>query len=368
MSKKFAIPIDMTGLEIQNANFQNLSTAPSAPAAGRFYYDTVTNALMVYNGTDWISQDASKVGAAYIPLSKLATDPLARANHTGTQLASTISDFDTQVHTSSLSSLAVPSANVAWNAKKITGLADPTAAQDAATMNYVDTAVQSAAAGIDSKPSVRILSAANTTLSGLQTIDGVTTIGGDRVLCVGQTLGKDNGVYVSASGAWTRAVDADASAEMSPGAFWYVEEGTTYGGSQWRLATVAPIILGTTPLVINQFGASGSYTAGNGLQLTGSAFSVKIPASSGLVVDGTGTYIDTAIVVRKYGTLIGDGATTSIVVTHNLNTRDIDVSVVRASSPYDAVEVDVQATSVNTATLIFSVAPTSNQYRAVIMG
>jgi hypothetical protein len=76
--------------------------------------------------------------SAAIALSKLATDPLARANHTGTQLAATVSDFDTQVRTSRLDQMAAPTASVALNAQKITGLADPTLAQDASTKAYTD--------------------------------------------------------------------------------------------------------------------------------------------------------------------------------------------------------------------------------------
>ena len=77
--------------------------------------------------------------SAAIALSKLAVDPLARANHTGTQTASTISDFDTQVRTSRLDQMAAPTASVALNAQKITGLADPTNAQEAVTLNYITT-------------------------------------------------------------------------------------------------------------------------------------------------------------------------------------------------------------------------------------
>lgn len=76
--------------------------------------------------------------AAGIALSKLATDPLARANHTGTQTASTVSDFDTQVRTNRLDQMAAPTTAVALNAQKITGLANPTLAQDASTKAYTD--------------------------------------------------------------------------------------------------------------------------------------------------------------------------------------------------------------------------------------
>ena len=96
---------------------------------------TITSADLV----DGTIVNADINASAAIALSKLATDPLARANHTGTQAASTISDFDTQVRTSRLDQMAAPTAGVALNAQKITGLADPTNAQDAVTLNYITT-------------------------------------------------------------------------------------------------------------------------------------------------------------------------------------------------------------------------------------
>jgi hypothetical protein len=96
---------------------------------------TITSADLV----DGTIVNADINASAAIALSKLATDPLARANHTGTQTASTVSDFDTQVRTSRLDQMATPTASVALGAQKITGLADPTNAQDAVTLNYITT-------------------------------------------------------------------------------------------------------------------------------------------------------------------------------------------------------------------------------------
>jgi hypothetical protein len=79
--------------------------------------------------------------SANIALSKLATDPLARANHTGTQTASTISDFDTQVRTSRLDQMAAPTGSVSLNSQKITSLGTPTTSTDAATKGYIDTEI-----------------------------------------------------------------------------------------------------------------------------------------------------------------------------------------------------------------------------------
>lgn len=86
---------------------------------------TVTNAML----------------AGSIANSKLATDPLARANHTGTQTASTISDFDTQVRTSKVTDLAAPTGSFSMNSQKITNLATPTTSTDASTKGYVDTSI-----------------------------------------------------------------------------------------------------------------------------------------------------------------------------------------------------------------------------------
>lgn len=76
--------------------------------------------------------------SAAIALSKLATDPLARANHTGTQTASTISDFDTAVRTNRLDQMAAPTASVAMNSQKITGLANPVNSDEAVSLGYLN--------------------------------------------------------------------------------------------------------------------------------------------------------------------------------------------------------------------------------------
>jgi hypothetical protein len=102
--------------------------------------DINSSAQIAYSKTNLTNSivNADINASAAIALSKLATDPLARANHTGTQTASTVSDFDTQVRTNRLDQMAAPTASVALNAQKITGLADPTLAQDAATKAYTD--------------------------------------------------------------------------------------------------------------------------------------------------------------------------------------------------------------------------------------
>ena len=115
-----------------------------------------------------------------------------------------------------------------------------------------------------------------------------------------------------------------------------------------------------------QFSGAGTYTAGNGLTLTGSVFSAV--ADTGILVSGSGIAINTAVVVTKYSANVGDGSATSYTITHNLGTRDVQVTVYDNSSPYAEVICDVQHTSTTAVTLLFSVAPTSNQYRVVVQG
>jgi hypothetical protein len=159
---------------------------------------------------------------------------------------------------------------------KLTNLGTPTQDTDAATKLYVDMAVQ----GLDAKASCLAASTANLTLSGTQTIDGVSVSSGDRVLVKDQTAGEDNGIYVAAAGAWARANDADGvtrvtnNGEITSGLFTFIEQGTTNGSKGFVLITPDPIDVGVTELVFTQFSEAGSATAGEGIVINGNEISV----------------------------------------------------------------------------------------------
>ncbi len=137
------------------------------------------------------------------------------------------------------------------------------------------------------KDAVRVATTANITLSGLQTIDGISVIADDRVLVKNQSTGSENGIYIVSSGSWTRATDFDTSEKVSYGAFVFAEQGTANADSAWILST-DNVVLGTTTLVFTSFGAtpdlsvkvskSGDSMSGN-LTLTSSA---SILADNGL--------------------------------------------------------------------------------------
>jgi hypothetical protein len=195
--------------------------------------------------------------------------------------ANKISDFDTQVRTSRLDQLAAPTAAVSMNSQLLTNLLNPVSAQDAATKNYVDTAVQ----GLDVKQSVRAASSTDVTISAPgDTIGGVTMVAGDRVLLFGQATGSQNGIYVfnGSAVAMTRASDADTSTKLSPGSFFFVEEGT-FGDNGYVLVTDGPITLGTTALTFTQFSGAGQLEAGGGLVKSGNTLNVG--AGTGITVN-----------------------------------------------------------------------------------
>lgn len=344
MSIKYLAPVDLGNNELQNVLAHIVSADPTG-IEGKVIYNSTGHVWKYYNGTSWV-------------------DPLARANHSGTQSASTISDLAGVVKAYHLDEFATPSNDVPWNSKKITGLADPTAAQDAATKAYAD----ALSTGLDFKASVRLASTVNLgALTGLLTVDGVTVVAGDRVLVKNQTSGAQNGIWVASAGAWARATDADSSAEVTSGMYVFVSEGTTNADSSWVLSTNDPIVLATTVLTFVQFSGAGQLTAGNGIAIT--ANSIATNADSTMFQYNSGVLALTALYsARKFSAAIGDGSTTAIVVTHNLATRDLQATVIRSTTPWDIIHCDIEMTTTNTTTFRFTTAPTSGQYRVVIVG
>jgi hypothetical protein len=185
--------------------------------------------------------------------------PTAANGTNTTQLATTQFVMSTR-----LDQLVAPAADVSWNSKKITGLLDPTAAQDAATKNYVDNTAQ----GLDPKNSVRLATTANIPLSGLQNVDDISSLAGDRILVKDNTTTSNNGIYIAAVGAWIRATDADTWNELVS-AYVFVEEGTVNADTGWVCTVNQGGTLGSTPVTWSQFSGAGQITAGAGLTKTG---------------------------------------------------------------------------------------------------
>lgn len=102
------------------------------------------------------------------------------------------------------------------------------------------------------KAPVRVTTTANITLSGLQTIDGVTVAASDRVLVKNQTDARANGIYIVSSGLWSRARDMDSNRDITKGTRVAVNEGSTLSGSEWRITSSNPISLGVDNLTFSR--------------------------------------------------------------------------------------------------------------------
>lgn len=168
--------------------------------------------------------------------------------------------------------------------QKIINVLNPTADQDVATKSYVD----AFKTGLDVKDSVRVATTANgtftTAFANGSVVDGVTLATGDRILIKDQTDATQNGIYtVNATGAPTRATDADSNTEVTSGMFTFVEEGTTNDNGGYVLSTNGAITLGTTSLSFTLFSQAGQITGGAGLTRTGN--SLDVGAGDGIQVD-----------------------------------------------------------------------------------
>jgi hypothetical protein len=207
--------------------------------------------------------------------------------------------------------LAGATGPVSFGGQTLSNVANPIIGTDVTTKSYVDSVAQ----GLTTKSPARVLARTNITLSGLQTLDGVTLVAGDRVLVTGQTTASANGIYTAASGAWVRATDADVSAEVVSGMYTFVAEGTLYANTGWVLQTANPITLGTTPLTFVQFSGAGQATAGTGLVKTGSTFDVVAHADGSIVAGADSIQVgvlatDAQHGARGGGTLHANASTT----------------------------------------------------------
>jgi hypothetical protein len=180
---------------------------------------------------------------------------------------------------------------IAMGTNKITGLGTPTDSTDAATKAYVDAVTE----GLHIHPSVVAATTANVTLASAlengDTLDGVTLATGNRILVKNQTTQSENGIYVvAASGAPSRATDFDAPAEIDGGDFVFVTGGTANDNTGWVQTNIVGTV-GTDAITFSQFSGAGTYTAGNGLTLTGSVFSIDTTITQARVADVSDTEI-----------------------------------------------------------------------------
>lgn len=248
---------------------------------------------------------------------------------------------------------------------RILNLPNATSDQEPATYAQLKSQIE----GLAWKDAARVKTQANLDLSAPgSTIDGISLSNGDRLLVASQTTASQNGIYLwnGAATPATRALDASTFAELEAAVI-TIEEGTD-AGTTWRQTGVNGVI-DTNDVTWTAFGivtpAASESTAG------------KIEIATQAETDA-GTDDQRAITPlklatwssapKRYAAAVGDGSNTSYTITHNLSTRDLQVNVYRNSGNYDEVDVEVRHTSTTQLTLVFSAAPTSNQFRVVVTG
>jgi hypothetical protein len=488
MSRKFLTPVDLSQLELLNARIQNLSTiqinAIATPVFGQLVYDTTVSTLKVYVPNAWTPVGSVTTGTgapATTPLSSGSTyfdlttntlyvsngttssanwvvaqargetadiENLGTANDGGSSIRVANADHvhrhtDDDHGSIHLNALATATGDYSMGAYKLTNLADPTNAQDAATKNYVDSVAQ----GLNVKDEVQVASTTNiagtytpgstgadggagvgatfaVTDEGVLEIDGIEVVLGDRVLLKNQSTASQNGIYrvstagtVSVAAVLTRTTDYDnhIPAQVTSGDFVYVVSGDTQGGTGWAQTTEGTsttpgktIKLGTDSLSYAQFSGTGTYTASNGVLLTGTNFTFEPSTTGGLTTGSSGgailldtnaaiettstgtkvkpglgittsgegaagdatadtVAIDTDVVARKVTATIGNNSAHTFTITHNLSTQFVSVTIFDAVT-FEEVFADVVHTNDDTIDITFATWVGVDAYKVIIIG
>lgn len=347
---------------------ESSGSAPTSPVAGQQWYDTA-------NGKFKFSND----GATFI-------DPLDRTNHTGTQLANTISDFTAAVQAISLDQLAAAAAPVDFGNQRGTNVAAPISDTDIANKKYVD----DARAGTATKDPVRVALTTNVnTASPGDPLDGVTMAVDDRVLLAGQTTGTQNGIWLwkGAAVAMVRSTDADADGEIFDGSLVAVAEGTNANKQFIQTATPAGAPGSwTQSWVVFSFGGQSYSADGQGIELAGTTFSLELDGTT-LAKTATGLKLNQATVATG-----GTGATTAAGARTNLGASgmyQVTLGAVTAGSPVTVnhalnnqypcvavwdvdnaaqVDADVKSTDANNITVTSALAFAANKLVVTVTG
>jgi hypothetical protein len=305
-------PTDTSRAALASPTFTGTPAAPTAAVD--------TNTTQIATTAFVLGQAAAATPAALGSAAVGTSTRYARADH---------------VHANpTLSSVGTATADVSLGNFKITNLATPTLDSDAANKGYVD----AARSGLDVKQSVRAASTANVTVTysatggtstrgqitaAPNTLDGVTLAANDRILLKNQTTGAQNGIWVvstlgtGANGVWDRATDFDTDAEVTAGAFMFVEEGTVNQDSGWVLATNNPITIGGasgTALTFNQFSSAGGGVTSFSAGTTG--LTPNTPSGGAITLAGTlaaangGTGVSNSSTITLGGNILTAGALT----------------------------------------------------------
>lgn len=428
MARKFVVSIDLNKNELQNARIQNLASAPSSPVAGQIYFNTGDNTLYFYNGTSWIPASGSTeviqdlIGSSLIGGTGLTSSYNDTSGETtidldntavttgsyGSTAAKTVtftvdqqgritaaSEQDIQIATSQVTGLqeyiedsvntvvaAGEGIDVSYNDASNTYTISAEDASDTnkgiASFNSTDFTVTSGAVSLNKDPVITLSGdvTGSATMTNLGDVTISTTIAANSVALGTDTTGNyiatiagtANEIEVFGSGSETAAVTIGLPDDVT------ITNNLTVGGNLNVTGTINSVNTTQVNIVDNKINLNtdftGTPTADAGIRVErGTSSDVEIlwnETSDQWTLTNNGSNYHG--IARKYAASIGDGSATSYTVTHNLGTKDVTVHVYDNSSPYAQVETDVEHSGNDTVAINFASAPTSNQYRVVIVG
>lgn len=285
-SGTFALELDS---DLQGLAGLSTTGMISRTGAGSYQTRTITGTagnITVSNG-DGVSGNptinlpnvGSPVTGSFV---KITTDAQGRVTSTTAVTSSDITPLVSGTYISTSGGSMQSGANITFSGGgEVLGLpATPTSPGSATSKAYVDSLVQ----GLDPKQSVRVATVVGGAILSAfqagQVIDGVTLVAGDRILIKNQSAAQNNGVYIVRTiGEPDRAPDMDTWAEV-PGAFLFVEEGDTQADTAWVCTSNQGGTINVDPITFVQFSSAGSYSAGTGLTLSGTTFSLSVPVTT----------------------------------------------------------------------------------------
>ena len=426
MARKFLVSVDLNKNELLNARIQNLGAAPSNPVSGQIYYNTGTNVLYFYNGTEWTPASGSTEVIQDVIGSSVIAGTALTATYNDTAGTTTLKLNDTAVTAGSYgSTTAIPTftvdaqgrltaagtVNVATNLSvagdagtdtvdlltdtltvaggegidvAVTNNTITVSAEDAtytnkgvASFSSTDFTVTAGAVSLNKDPVITLSGdiTGSATMTNLGDVTISTTIEPNSVALGTDTTGSYVSTIVGTTGEITVSGSGSESAAITIGLpdDVTVTGNLSIGGNLDVQGSINSISTTEVNIVDNKVvlntNVTGSPSADAGLKVNrGTSADVELLWNETadqwtLTNDGTNYHE----ITRKYKTTLNTSAT-SYTVTHNLGTKDTVVSIYEVAAPYAEIVADVEHTSDSDVTIKFAVAPASGEYRVVVIG
>ena len=426
MARKFLVSVDLNKNELLNARIQNLGAAPSNPVSGQIYYNTGTNVLYFYNGTEWTPASGSTEVIQDVIGSSVIAGTALTATYDDTAGSTTLKLNDTAVTAGSYgSTTAIPTftvdaqgrltaagtVNVATNLSvagdtgtdtidlltdtltvsggegidvAVTNNTITVSAEDAtytnkgvASFSSTDFTVTAGAVSLNKDPVITLSGdvTGSATMTNSIVVVIVTTIEPNSVALGTDTTGSyistiagtAGEITVSGSGSESAAVTIGLPDDVTIAGNLTINGNLDVQGSINSISTTEVNIV-DNKVVLNT-NVTGAPIADAGLKVNrGTSADVEILWNESadqwtLTNDGTNYHE----ITRKYKTTLNTSAT-SHTVTHNLGTKDTVVAIYEVASPFAEIFADVEHTSDSDITIKFAVAPTAGEYRVVVIG